>query len=69
MRACFLRTNEELLNSGIDVTYSGATTVVVMAFENTLYCANIGDSRAVFKLNLKIYRLLEDLIINYQLLN
>ncbi|CAD8184753.1 unnamed protein product [Paramecium octaurelia] len=43
----FLKTNEDLLNSGIDVTYSGATTVVVIAFENILYCANIGDSRAI----------------------
>lgn len=35
------------MESGIDVTYSGATTVVVVAFENILYCANIGDSRAI----------------------
>ncbi|CAD8188480.1 unnamed protein product [Paramecium octaurelia] len=46
-KQCFLKTNEDLLNSGIDVTYSGATTVVVIAFENILYCANIGDSRAI----------------------
>ncbi|CAD8104156.1 unnamed protein product [Paramecium sonneborni] len=43
----FQKTNEDLLNSGIDVAYSGATTVVVIAFENILYCANIGDSRAI----------------------
>ena len=42
-----MRTNDELLNSGIDVMYSGATTCVVLAFENILYCSNIGDSRAV----------------------
>lgn len=36
-----------MLKSGIDVTYSGTTTIVVIAFKNELYCANIGDSRAI----------------------
>ena len=49
-----MRTNDELLNSGIDVMYSGATTCVVLAFENILYCSNIGDSRAVLLFNIRI---------------
>ncbi|CAD8097492.1 unnamed protein product [Paramecium primaurelia] len=47
LKNCFLQTNEELLESGIDVTYSGATAVTLISFENILYCANIGDSRAI----------------------
>ncbi|CAD8086814.1 unnamed protein product [Paramecium primaurelia] len=47
LKNCFLQTNDELMDSGIDITYSGATTVVVLSFDNVLYCANIGDSRAI----------------------
>ncbi|CAD8096185.1 unnamed protein product [Paramecium primaurelia] len=47
LKQCFLRTNQELLKSGIDITYSGSTTIVVITFNNELYCANIGDSRAI----------------------
>lgn len=43
----FLKTNEDLLNSGIDVTYSGTTALVVIAFENILYYTNLEDSKAV----------------------
>ncbi|CAD8202544.1 unnamed protein product [Paramecium octaurelia] len=47
LKQCFTRANQDLLKSGIDVTYSGSTTVVVVTFNNELHCANIGDSRAI----------------------
>ncbi|CAD8210342.1 unnamed protein product [Paramecium pentaurelia] len=47
LKNCFLQTSDELMDSGIDITYSGATTVIVLSFDNVLYCANIGDSRAI----------------------
>ncbi|KAM3129028.1 hypothetical protein pb186bvf_018872 [Paramecium bursaria] len=63
LKQCFMRTNDELLNSGIDVMYSGATTCVVLAFENILYCSNIGDSRAIvgrFDTKLSVIELSKD---------
>lgn len=48
LRAAFERTTRELYTSGIDITFSGATTVQVIVLENELWCANIGDSRGVF---------------------
>ncbi|CAD8121813.1 unnamed protein product [Paramecium sonneborni] len=47
LKQSFKKTNQELLKSGIDVTYSGSTTIVVIVLKNELYCANIGDSRAI----------------------
>jgi len=48
----FKKTNEDILLSNIDVTYSGTTLVLVLLVGNSLICANVGDSRAVLgKLN------------------
>ena len=47
MRIAFERTSRDLYSSGIDITFSGATTVTVVIMENEVWCANIGDSRAV----------------------
>lgn len=33
--------------SEIDITFSGTTTVLLLIANETLYCANIGDSRAI----------------------
>lgn len=41
-------TNKGLYNeSGIDVYYSGSTCVSVLIVGNKIFCANVGDSRAV----------------------
>lgn len=48
LKLAFERATRELYTSGIDITFSGATTVTVMVMENEIWCANIGDSRAVF---------------------
>ncbi|CAD8046439.1 unnamed protein product [Paramecium sonneborni] len=47
LRQAFERTTKELYKSGIDITYSGATTVCLLVIERTGWCANIGDSRAI----------------------
>jgi len=41
------KTNRQLLSSYIDVHHSGTTVVSVLIFENHLWCANVGDSRAI----------------------
>ena len=43
----FINTNILLLQTNIDTTFSGSTTVLVLILENSIYTANIGDSRAV----------------------
>jgi len=34
-------------NSGIDIYFSGSTCVSVLIVGNKVFCANVGDSRAV----------------------
>lgn len=44
----FEQTNKRLYNeSGIDIYFSGSTCVSVLIVGNKIFCANIGDSRAV----------------------
>ena len=47
MRLAFERTTRDLYGSGIDITFSGATTVSVLILENEIWCSNIGDSRGI----------------------
>jgi serine/threonine protein phosphatase PrpC len=39
--------NFELKKSGIEVSFSGSTCVTVLIIGNKLWCANVGDSRAM----------------------
>ncbi|EAS01080.1 protein phosphatase 2C containing protein (macronuclear) [Tetrahymena thermophila SB210] len=43
----YLKTAAGLLDSGIDITFSGSTCVGVYVTAERYWCANIGDSRAV----------------------
>ncbi|XP_007035371.2 PREDICTED: probable protein phosphatase 2C 35 isoform X1 [Theobroma cacao] len=45
--SAFLATNSELHDSEIDDTMSGTTAITVLVVGDTLYVANVGDSRAV----------------------
>jgi serine/threonine protein phosphatase PrpC len=44
----FETTYEKLLKeSGIDLSFSGSTVISCYFNQNKLYCANVGDSRAI----------------------
>jgi serine/threonine protein phosphatase PrpC len=43
----FELTNNELLNSEINTDLSGSTVVATFIYDDTLYCFNVGDSRAI----------------------
>lgn len=45
--SAFLRTNNELHDSEIDDSMSGTTAITVLVVGDTIYVANVGDSRAV----------------------
>ena len=42
-----LMTFHNLIDTSIDSNFSGSTSVSVFINENKIYCANVGDSRAI----------------------
>ncbi|KAK8684600.1 hypothetical protein V6N13_040622 [Hibiscus sabdariffa] len=59
--SAFFATNFELHNSEIDDTMSGTTAITVLVVGDTLYVANVGDSRAVIAIKDGDRALAEDL--------
>ena len=40
-------------NSGLDLYFSGSTCVSILIVGNKVFCANVGDSRAVLARNIE----------------
>ncbi|XP_031398064.1 probable protein phosphatase 2C 35 isoform X1 [Punica granatum] len=59
--SAFLRTNQELHESGIDDSMSGTTAITVLVVEDKIFVANVGDSRAVIAVQAGDKVLAEDL--------
>ncbi|KAF5950865.1 hypothetical protein HYC85_012858 [Camellia sinensis] len=59
--SAFLATNEELHNSEIDDTLSGTTAITVLVIGDTIFVANVGDSRAVISVKDRSRVVAEDL--------
>lgn len=47
IKDAFQKTAKNLIESGIDIMFSGTTTCLVYIDNHDLFCANLGDSRAV----------------------
>ena len=47
IQAAFKKTNKKLVSSPINIELSGCTCNVVLVAFGIIYCANIGDSRAI----------------------
>ena len=47
LHKAFLQTNKELLDSPVDCNFSGSTTVGCLLLGTHMWCANVGDSRAI----------------------
>ena len=47
LKKCFQNAEEKIAQSNIDANFSGSTAVLVVQVENSLFCANAGDSRAI----------------------
>ena len=52
------------MDSGIDITFSGCTCVLLLIIGSTLYCANLGDSRAIQGKQIHSQNRLEELSID-----
>ncbi|XP_058084360.1 probable protein phosphatase 2C 35 [Magnolia sinica] len=62
--SAFLATNSELHDSEIDDSLSGTTAITILVSGNTLFVANVGDSRAVMGVRSGNSVLAEDLSID-----
>jgi len=65
MRKTYLKTHDELMKMNFDCHLSGSTACSLLFDSKKLFCANVGDSRAVLyslvkKTNFKITPLSED---------
>ena len=45
--SAFQKTEKNLQETDIDIAYSGSTCVLVYVINDMLFCANLGDSRAI----------------------
>jgi serine/threonine protein phosphatase PrpC len=47
MNNAFFDCNEELFSGFLDIRFSGSTCVTLMTLGQKIFCANVGDSRAI----------------------